>query len=283
MSSFKWYYNRVRAYIGRPRLLVQEKYVTIDGGDYCDRPLFLIGAHRSGTSLVRRMVNSHPDIACPPESFFIEYYAGMYADEKVRAGYEGLGYDREHCRMDLMRRASSLHEAFRIGQGKVIWADKTPEYTRCLDKIDSLYGMNVRYLLIYRHPWDIANSVWKRGWRFNDIEDGFDSALIYTRDTIARMRAFETALPGRTARVVYSRLCADPEIVLRSALEKLDLSFHPDMLDFGSRNHNWGLEDPVIRGKKSIEISAGAWSSWSKAEKARATELLNPADYADIL
>src|SRR3954462_15908459 len=34
-------------------------------------PAFLVGCHRSGTTLLRRLLDSHPHIACPPESKFI--------------------------------------------------------------------------------------------------------------------------------------------------------------------------------------------------------------------
>ena len=35
------------------------------------RPLFIVGVHRSGTTLLRYMLNSHPRIYIPPESDFI--------------------------------------------------------------------------------------------------------------------------------------------------------------------------------------------------------------------
>ena len=282
MSSLRWRYNRFKAYIGRPRLLLQEKVVVLDEGDLCESPLFIVGAHRSGTSLVRRMFNSHPDIACPPESFFIEYYAQMFANDQVRGGYEGLGYDEEHFRRDLMRKASSLHEAFRVGQGKAIWADKTPEYVRCLDAIDALFGNVPRYLAVYRHPWDIVHSVWKRGWRFNDIADGFESSLVYVRDAIAKLRKFEAEHPERCTRVVYRQLCEDPEATLSAAMAHIGLKYHPDMLEFASKNHNWGLEDPVIRGKRTVDFSADAWKSWSRADQTRALSILDPAEYQDL-
>lgn len=276
MTNAGWYWNRIKSYIGRPRTVIQQQAVIIRDDDICDRPLFILGAHRSGTSLLRRMVNSHPEIACPPESFMIAQYAKMMDDDLCRAGYDGFGYDLEAMRQDLEWRARSLHEAFRIAQGKQIWADKTPHYLSVADDIDRLFNRRPRYLLIYRHPCSIVHSIYKRGWKFNDIDDPFEAAIEYVRESMARLQEFESTHSDRCASIDYRQLCHDPERELRRSLEKLDLRYDSDMLDFGNKPHNFGLEDPVIRGKPTIEISEGAWESWSRAKKQRAAAAFGP-------
>lgn len=261
LHSLSWYWNRFRAYLGRPRMIVQTKPVVIDEDDWCEEPIFIIGAHRSGTSLVRRLFNSHSQIACPPESFFIHHYAGMLQDRHVRGGYEAFGYDDAERRRDLARKAASLHEAFRLAGGKRIWADKTPIYTLHLDAIDALFAHRARFVLVLRDPGDIVYSVYRRDWRFNDVEDGFESALAHVKEATDAMLAFEARHPDRCVRIVYSELCERPEPCLSAALEGLglDLAFEPAMLDFADKDHNFGLEDPVVRGTRSITANSGAW------------------------
>jgi hypothetical protein len=264
-----WYWNRVKSYLGRPRMIVQTKPVVIDDADRCENPIFIVGAHRSGTSLVRRLFNSHREIACPPESFFIASFAAMLDDKFVGAGYEGFGYGAEDARQDLARKASSLHEAYRIATGKRIWADKTPQYTDHLDAIDRLYAGKARFVLVLRHPGDVVHSIYKRDWRFNDIADGFESALAHVKSSIDKLLAFEAKHPDRCTRIVYGELCADPETVLTQVLGRMGLEFDPGMLDFADGDHNFGLEDPVIRGTKSIALNSGAWRSLDPAQQAR--------------
>lgn len=274
MHSFTWYWNRFRAYMGRPRMIVQTKPVVIDEDDWCEEPIFIIGAHRSGTSLVRRLFNSHPEIACPPESFFIRHYADMLQDRHVRGGYEAFGYDDAERRRDLARKAASLHEAFRLASGKRIWADKTPIYTLHLDPIDALFDARARYVLVLRNPGDIVYSIYKRNWRFNEIEDAFESALAHVKEAIDAMLDFEARHPERCVRIVYCELCVAPEAVLRLALEGLGigLEFEPAMLDFADKDHNFGLEDPVVRGTRTIMANSGAWRGLEPAQQARIRE-----------
>lgn len=267
MRKLKWHYNRIKSYIGRPRLIVQEKPIVLDDTNRCENPIFIIGVHRSGTSLVRRMFNSHPDIACPPETFFMQGYVDLFNDHLSEVGYQAFGYDKDAMRQDLARKASSLHEAFRTSQGKSLWADKTPQYTAIIDDLDRLFGRKARFFLVMRHPCDVVYSNFKRGWSFNDIEDPFESTIKHVRDGIDNILAFEQAQPDRCARIDYRELCIDPAATLETAMSKLGLSYHPEMLEFASKSHNYGLEDPVVRGKKTVEASAGAWQSLTSGQR----------------
>lgn len=272
LHSINWYWKRFRAYLGRPRMIVQIKPVVIDDDDRCEAPIFIVGAHRSGTSLVRRLFNAHSQIACPPESFFMANYVAMLDDSNVAAGYEGFGYTRPEMRRDLANKASALHEAFRIATGKQIWADKTPQYTDHLEAIDRLFDGRARFAIVLRHPGDIAHSIYKRDWRFNDVEDGFESALAHVKASIDNLLAFEAAHPDRCTRIIYCDLCDDPAPVLTAALESLDLQFEPAMLNFAEQDHNYGLEDPVVRGTRSVSANSGAWRSLTPAQRDRVVE-----------
>ncbi|HEX4849128.1 MAG TPA: hypothetical protein VFV30_13370, partial [Novosphingobium sp.] len=75
-------------------------------------------------------------------------------------------------------------------------------------------------------------------------------------------------------RIVYCELCVAPEAVLRLALEGLGLGleFDPAMLDFADKDHNFGLEDPVVRGTRTITANSGAWRGLEPAQQARIRE-----------
>lgn len=274
--GFTWYWHRFKSYVGRPRMVVQTRAVVLDDGDRCEEPVFIVGAHRSGTSLVRRMFNSHPDIACPPESFFIARYAAMLDDRHVQAGYDGFGYDSEQMRLDLAHKATSLHEAYRTAHGKRIWADKTPDYSLHLEAIDRLFAARPRYVLVLRHPGDVVHSIYRRGWRLNAVEDPFESALHHVRDCIDAILDFERQHPDRCVRIVYEDLCDRPEQILTAALSPLGLPFHAEMLRFADHDHNFGMEDPVIRGTRTIDPRHGDWRSLAPAHQARIVEMFGP-------
>ena len=280
-NKFLWYSKRAISYVMRPRVVVQERAVIVDDRNICENPIFLIGVFRSGTSLVRRMFNSHSKIACPPETFYLPHYAAMLQDPMTMSGYEGFGYSEEEMRVDISRVASHLHEAYRISQDKPRWADKTPQYVWHLDSLDKMYGGNARFVMIRRHPFDIAFSITSRGWKFNDIEDIFESNLVYVRDSISKMEEFRTKNSSKCVDLSYQSLTANPTAELTRVLRFLGEEFEPSMLDYHKKNHNVGLEDPMVRGTKGIKKSAENWRSWSAEEKERARAILGPT--AEVL
>ena len=60
-------------------------------------PFFVVGTDRSGTTLLRMMLDSHPDLAIPPETHFIPaLYKAMHAARKD--GSLGFGLRRGDAR-----------------------------------------------------------------------------------------------------------------------------------------------------------------------------------------
>src|SRR5688500_9572760 len=108
-------------------------------------PFFIVGSARSGTSLLRLMLNAHPEVAVPSESrFVVEFWDGrdeirvdqfldklasyhLFANwqlpiESVRAE---IGDARECRYVDAV---SAAYRAFATMHGKTRWGDKTPRY-----------------------------------------------------------------------------------------------------------------------------------------------------------
>ena len=72
---------------------------------------FLVGCPRSGTTLLRAMLDAHPDMAIPFESYFIVKLA------KARADFErGPAFDTEAFLLDLSQRDRFLRWALPLGE-----------------------------------------------------------------------------------------------------------------------------------------------------------------------
>ncbi len=145
-----------------------------------ERPLFIFGCPRSGTSLLTRMLNAHPNIAIPYEShLYNRVHAFVHpavdlADERVRRRLVAeilktdyiSQWDPAPSLSDTMAAISrpnfhgvveGLLRAWTAGQGKSHWGEKTPQHTLHWRTI--LQGFpDMRVIHIVRDGRDVALS-----------------------------------------------------------------------------------------------------------------------------
>lgn len=272
-----FFWRRFRAFLGKGWVVKKTHIVTTDNA-YCPNPIFLIGTHRSGTSLLRRIVDSHSEIACPPESFFLEHFGRMATDPEVLVGLENLGFFGDEARKGIASSASYFHEAYRTAKGKARWADKTPQYVFSLDNIGNIFGDKAQFVFIFRNPLDVAYSIWKRGWRFGDYSaDALENTCLYVADAITRQREFLARNRQACHTIKYEDLVNRPAKVLQELCDFLHEKWDPNMLTFYDHHHDLGTEDPIVRGTRGFVQSSDNWRAWSKEQQTVALSILGPS------
>lgn len=230
-------------------------------------PIFIIGVHRSGTTLLRLVLDSHSRIACPPESFFIGPLAEVLKDELAMSGLTAMGFDERHVLRRLRETASYFFEMYAAAKNKPRWADKTPPYVDCLEFIDALYGPDCRYLFLYRHGLDAACSI--AGMYIREAQphieacggDRFAGAARYWAVQSQKMIAFRATHPSRCLEIRYEDLTARPEPELRRIFEFLSEPWEPEVLRFHERPHDhWiGLQDSSAAASRGFTPRTDRW------------------------
>lgn len=254
--------------IAQPRVIHRDRLIVQDQSDACPNPIFLIGPMRSGTTLMRQIIDSHSRIACPPETHFLRELARLFSDENSRAGLEGMGFDERGIAMGVKKTSDYFFETYRNAKGKPRWADKTPRNVMCLPFIERLYGLGCQYLMIYRHPFDIVDSLDRKGWamdpEFVDGNDPFEDCCQYVGKSLDAMETHEKAHPNRCHSVFYDRLVAQPEQELRKICDFLGEPWEEQMLRYHEVKHDWGPGDPEALMLKGFRPSANNWRHWSR-------------------
>ena len=124
-----------------------------------DWPIVVGGCHRSGTSLVRRLLNSHSRIHCGPE---VKLFADLY-DTGARDPWRlhfvstaGSLLSSDELLALLGPVLIELHERAAAAAGKVRWADKVPENVVYLPQWHRLLGD--RWLFVHvNEGWVLFN------------------------------------------------------------------------------------------------------------------------------
>lgn len=270
-------YFRLRSYIGRPKIVSQPSITVVNQHDICQNPIFLIGVHRSGTSLCRRIINSHSNIACPPETFFLEHFASIIRDKKTLAGLRGIGLNVENYPQEVGKWASQYHEAYRISQKKERWADKTPQYINCLEEINQMFPEKTLYVMIYRHPLDVITSIHNKSWNFGTYDpDPFVNTAKYVALSLEKQLKFMDKYPDRCHSIFYEKLVTEPEQSLKSLFNFLGESWEEEVLNYHQFQHGFGTEDPVVRGTQGFLNNSGNWKYLSDEQIKKILPIIDP-------
>ena len=245
------------------------------------KPGFLIGVYRSGSTLLRFILDSHSKIAVPPETNFLYPLADMWRSEWVKTGVRGAGLN-ENGLLDRLREfAAGVFDDYTTAKGKSRWFDKTPAYVDILDFLDALFGERCRYIMLYRHGLDVASSLanmYEKQVLGGPAKEYADAHSDPPRLTFARywaeqcekMLAFEAAHPTQCHRIYYEQYAKKPEKYLPPLFEFLGEPWEPDVLNFNKKQHDFGLQDNKILETGGFKPSIGKYREWNADEIAAA-------------
>ena len=241
------------------------------------RPLILLGVSRSGTTLLRVILDRSPGIAIPDESFFVPLLArrhGKTADAerflddvaRVPAIRDwGLSVaslaPRIRSGMPIGEAIAAIYEAYADTAGKPRWGDKTPMYMRHLALLDELFP-TAQYVHLIRDGRDAALSflqmpegTFTRTWAHPRTPAQF--ACLWRKE-VGDARVLGGRIGAtRYHEVRYEALVANPDATVHGVCAFAGIPFEPAMLDYAgavdvsSKPHQQRLLAPPTTGVRS--------------------------------
>jgi hypothetical protein len=209
-------------------------------------PFFIVACDRSGTTMLRLILDRSTDVAIPTESMILVDFArragdpldtdaefdrlaravwrhpkvrewGLPGDPPVRAGRAGAAAFRAAL--------AAPFEAYAALHGKPRWADKTPYYVGELDLVKAVFP-DARIVNLVRDGRDVAlsllrvpfgpSNVWAAARQWRAAVDAGDAAEArYGRDVLT---------------IRYEDLVSDPEPVVRRVCTFCEIAYRPEML-----------------------------------------------------
>jgi hypothetical protein len=259
--------------------------------------VFVGGAGRSGTTLLRVMLDAHPRIFCGPELKILPALAESY--QNLSRNFPSVVGAYAMTLADLQRRyrdfIDALLENARQATGKPRWAEKTPHNILFMVPLAEIFP-DARFLHVVRDGRDVACSLLTMNWinsqtgRKWDYVQNMTNAALYWRDVVscARRQAEHPAVAGRLLEVRYEALVADAEGTLRSILAFIDEPWDAAVLAHHAKTRSQEpMEASTEQALKPVTAqSIGRWKSDMTnldraAFKAKAGELLRELGYAE--
>lgn len=206
-------------------------------------PLFVVGAERSGSTLLKLMLDHHPAISCPHQfEFALEHVGDDGAWPDLAAYWRALELDgvfqRSGFTIDRRLDYPSLQDHFLRERGRgrsVLGGTLHRHFLRLL-----LLWPDVRLIHLVRDPRAVARSCVEMGWAGNAWAGV--ARWIEAEREWERVRAQVPA--ERRHEVRYEELVRDPERVLRGICAFVRVDYDPAMLRY-PEDSTYSAPDPA--------------------------------------
>lgn len=205
-----------------------------------ESPVFILASMRSGSTLLRMLLNSHSRIRAPHE-LHLQTLAVMPRPEFSERALHALDLERAELEHVLWDRIFDI-ELRR--SGKETFVEKTPGNAWLWKRLSHAWP-KARFIILLRHPAAVMTSAY--------VPQGKGRAgahvLKYARPVEEARRCLENAITVR-----YEDLTSDPEAVTKRLCAWLGHDWEPGMLDYGARDQG---PDSAHMGDRSEKIRAG--------------------------
>lgn len=217
-------------------------------------PVFMIGTRRSGTNLLRVMLNQLPDIVAPHPPHVLHHftpllpsYGDLHEDGNFAAliddvcrlvelnpvPWEGITLERNKiaaaCReRSVVAAYGAVYQALADARGATTWLCKSMQNTLFLPQIEA-YFPDAKYIFLYRDGRDVAVSFRKALVGEKHYYHVAREWAEWNRAALAHRKRVSAA---RFASVSYEELTAQPEQTMKRLCTFLGAKYHPSMLEF---------------------------------------------------
>jgi Sulfotransferase family len=205
-------------------------------GELLNPPIFVLCIARSGSTLLRLMLGSHDDVACPPETNMAglaQQLTTVSTTMRARSGEDATEATREAVLKHTRCVLSGMINDYLTQENKSVFCDKSLGTAKNAELLKQLYPQ-AKFICLYRHPMDvIASGIEASPWGVSGY--GFEP-YISTSPTnavgaLARfwlegstlIHAFEEKFPESCHRVRYEDLVLSTPETWNKLLDFLSL------------------------------------------------------------
>lgn len=219
------------------------------------QPAFIVTAARSGSTLLRYLLDAHSQIVVPPESNIAEAAAALMRSWTIHWDQLHAAERRERARREVRRCVSSFIRYHCEQARKPLFCDKSLTTADNYEPLLEAFP-RARFITLYRHAMDmIASGIEMSRWGYEGYgfarfvpSTNFPAGLAsYWCHVTGRMLDLERTEPRRCLRVHYENLVVNTTPVLRDILSFLQLGWEDGIVERGlSEDHQSGLGDSKI-------------------------------------
>jgi Sulfotransferase family len=240
----------------------------------CDSPVFVLCAGRSGSTLVRFLLDAHPDLACPPETrlpWLCTQLASAWSvieDAPLPSGKAAQAPVPQSVIHGLRQSLTPMMNSYLTRHGKKRYCDKSLGGAQHAGLLRQVWP-DAKFICLYRHPMDVIGSgIEASPWGVGSY--GFESYVAaspgnmvaalarYWADYTGAILAVEAELGEDCLPMRYEDLVTDPEEQADRLFEFVGVAPVPEITQrcFTAERQRFGPGDYKIWNTTGVTDSA---------------------------
>jgi protein-tyrosine sulfotransferase len=232
-------------------------------------PIFILSCERSGSTLLRIIIDTHSEIVCPGQ-----LYLGPTCSNLYKTIYYSLGQRFSGCESERVARVlqevraivGNVMERYAFSRNKRIWCEKTTLNVDYLEILSDVFP-NAKYLCLYRNCMDVVQSCLK----FSSLGFMGELAPYVSKapeslvgamaeswlDKNKRIFEFEANHQSQCLRVSYENVTSNPHTTLPAIFQFLGVRWEADILEkIFLSEHDRGEGDLKVHFSKDINTES---------------------------
>jgi protein-tyrosine sulfotransferase len=235
-----------------------------------NHPIFILSTVRSGSTLLRYIMDTHPEICSPGELDLGQLCSSLkrVVDSLMLGRIPSQLDPKEREQIinaEVRRVVSGLMDDYAKSKAKSMWCEKSPRNTYFIEVLNEVFP-DGKYICLYRNCMDVVNSCIQatRAGRFKE------ELIFYARNTSevntfidswvernSMVLKFERENPSKCFRLKYETLVTDPQSVLAPMFSFIGVRWDPKIVSsVFAVEHDDGPGDVKVKFSKSIHQSS---------------------------
>ncbi|MFT3896802.1 MAG: sulfotransferase [Thermomonas sp.] len=227
-------------------------------------PIFIVGMHRSGTTLLERILGGHPRVSDGGESYAFTARLDIASDHKTTGALDLVAIERMRGADFTAIGAGFLETSRWRARGRSFLTEKLPMNLLNAGLIAKALP-RAKIIRVARDPMDTC---------FSNLRTFFAGTAAYSHDQVELAghylrcerlaRRLHEAMPGRMLDVGYADLVGDSEATARRVFDFCGLPFAPEALDVGRAAGDVSTASTTSVRNGILRDRGGAWKPYAR-------------------
>ena len=237
-----------------------------------ERLIFLISQPRAGSTMLQRILGSHPEVHTLPEPWIMLHplyalrrtginaeYNVDWAVNQAEAFLDNLPGGGDVFTEAQRGAYSYLYERALSSSGKLYFLDKTPRYYHVIPELYRVFP-KAKFIILLRNPLAVLASILK-SW----VGDDWTKLQRYRYDLSDAPRLLVDGLQMEDVgqlMIHYEDIVTNPEETIKQLCSGLNITFHQEMIEYGQQTFpeaDWGDQETIYNESRPSKGYKDRW------------------------